>query len=90
MILAVALPLATAMFVVAMLLSAWRLLRGPGLPDRVLALDTLYINSLPLLILIGLQRDNTLYFEVAMVVSMLGFVSTVVLSKYIANGGIVR
>jgi multicomponent K+:H+ antiporter subunit F len=90
MILAIALPLSAAMFAAAMLLSAWRLLRGPGLPDRILALDTLYINSLPLLILIGIQRDSALYFEVALVVSMLGFVGTVVLSKYTADGGIVR
>ena len=90
MILAVALPVATAMLAAAMLLSAWRLLRGPGLPDRILALDTLYVVALPLLILIGIQRDSTLYFEVAMVIAMLGFVGTVVLSKYAAGGGIVR
>jgi multicomponent K+:H+ antiporter subunit F len=90
MFLAIALPLATAMLAAAMLLAAWRLVRGPGIPDRILALDTLYIDSLPLLILIGIQRDSALYFEVALVVSMLGFVGTVVLSKYAAGGGVVR
>ncbi len=88
--LAFALPLATAMFAAAMLLNAWRLLRGPAMPDRILALDTMYINALALLMLIGIQLDSTLYFEAAMVISMLGFVATVALSKFVANGGIVR
>jgi multicomponent K+:H+ antiporter subunit F len=90
MMLAFALPLATAMFAAAMLLNAWRLLRGPAMPDRILALDTMYINALALLMLIGIQLDSTLYFEAAMVISMLGFVATVALSKFVANGGIVR
>jgi multicomponent K+:H+ antiporter subunit F len=88
--LATALSLATTMLTVALLLSAWRLLRGPGLPDRILALDTLYINSLALLILIGIRFDSAVYFEVAMVISMLGFVGTVVLSKYLSRGDIVQ
>lgn len=88
--LATALPVATAMLALALLLSAWRLLRGPGLPDRILALDTLYINALALLILLGIHLDRTVYFEVAMVISMLGFVGTVVLSKYILRGNIIR
>ena len=88
--LAFALPLATAMFAAAMLLNAWRLLRGPAMPDRILALDTMYINALALLMLIGIQLDSPLYFEAAMVISMLGFVATVALSKFVATGGIVR
>jgi multicomponent K+:H+ antiporter subunit F len=88
--LATALSLSATMLTVALLLSAWRLLRGPGLPDRILALDTLYINSLALLILIGIRFDSAIYFEVAMVISMLGFVGTVVLSKYLSRGDIVQ
>ena len=84
------LPWAALLFALALALNLLRLARGPGVADRILALDTLYINSLPLLILIGIQRDSALYFEVALVVSMLGFVGTVVLSKYTADGGIVR
>ncbi len=84
------LTLAIGMLALALLLNAWRLLRGPGTPDRILALDTLYINSLALLILLGILFDSADYFEVAMVVSMLGFVGTVVLAKYLARGDIVR
>lgn len=82
------LPVAIGAFALAMLLACWRLLRGPGMPDRILALDTLYVNAIALLVLAGLQYDTTLYFEVALVISMLGFIGTVVLSKYLSHGGI--
>ena len=84
------LPWAIGAFVVALALSAWRLLRGPSLPDRILALDTLYINTLALLVLLGIQLRTELYFEAALVIAMLGFVSTVVLSKYVLRGDIVE
>lgn len=83
-------PWAIVGFVVAMLLAGWRLLRGPSLADRILALDTLYVNSMALLILVGLQFDTQLYFEAALVIAMLGFVGTVALSKYLLRGDIVE
>ena len=85
-----ALPLATGMFALVLLLNAWRLLRGPAMPDRILALDTLYVNSLALLILIGIRQDSTAYFEAALLISLLGFVSTVVLARFLARGDILR
>jgi len=88
MIISQVLPFAIGAFALALLLAAWRLLRGPDMPDRILALDTLYINSLALLVLAGLQYGTNLFFEVALVISMLGFVSTVVLSKFLSNGDI--
>lgn len=88
MIIAQVLPFALGAFALALLLAAWRLLRGPDLPDRILALDTLYINSLALLVLAGLQYGTVLYFEVALIISMLGFVGTVVLSKFLSHGDI--
>ncbi len=79
-----------ATFAVALALNAWRLLKGPSLPDRILALDTLYINALALLVLVGIQRGTTLYFESALIIAMLGFASTVVLSKWLLRGDIVE
>lgn len=67
-----------AAFVFAMALNARRLLTGPSLVDRILALDTLYIDTIALLVLLGIQRDTPLYFEAALVIAMLGFASTVV------------
>jgi multicomponent K+:H+ antiporter subunit F len=84
------LPWAIGAFAVALLLNTWRLLRGPALPDRVLALDTLYINTLALLILLGIQFNTALYFEAALLIAMLGFIGTVVMSKYLIRGDIVE
>ncbi len=74
----------------AMLMSLWRLLRGPSVPDRILALDTLYINTIALLILFGMHLDSSIYFEAALIIAMLGFVSTVMLSKYVMRRDIVQ
>ena len=89
-LLATVLPWAAGAFVVALVLSGWRLLRGPTLADRILALDTLYVNSVALLVLIGIYFDTALYFEVALIIAMMGFVSTVALAKYLLRGDIVE
>ena len=70
----------------AMLLAAWRVVRGPSTPDRVLALDTLYIDLVAAVVLLGLSRGTPLLFEAALVVSLLGFASTVALARYVARG----
>lgn len=74
----------------ATLLCGWRLLRGPSAIDRVLALDTLYINVVALVILLGIQRRTSLLFEAALVVAMLGFVSTVALARYLSRGDVIE
>ena len=90
MIVAAVLPYAIGAFTLALALNLYRLLRGPGLADRILALDTLYINSLALLILVGIRFDTALFFEAALVIAALGFVGTVVLSKFVIRGDIVE
>ncbi len=90
MILSVALPWLIGVFALSLLLAAYRLLAGPTLPDRVLALDTLYINACALLVLSGIYFGTALYFEAALLIGMLGFVGTVVLSKFILRGDIVE
>jgi multicomponent K+:H+ antiporter subunit G len=52
---------------VAILLCGWRLLRGPSAVDRVLALDTLYINVVAAIVLIGIERRSSILFEAALV-----------------------
>lgn len=85
-----ALNVAFAAFGLAFLLAAFRLLRGPSAPDRILALDTLYINALALLVLLGVAFGTFAYFEVALVIALLGFVGTACLSKYVSRGDIVE
>ncbi|MBR9828520.1 MAG: K+/H+ antiporter subunit F [Oceanospirillales bacterium] len=74
----------------ALILNLWRLLRGPDLSDRILALDTMYINSIALILLYGMHMRTALYFESALLIAMLGFVSTVALCKYLLRGDIIE
>ncbi|MDZ7592449.1 MAG: K+/H+ antiporter subunit F [Rubrivivax sp.] len=77
-------------FALALALNAWRLFRGPDLPDRILALDTLYINALALIVVLGLWLDTKAYFEAAMLIALLGFVGTAVMAKFVMRGDIVE
>lgn len=74
----------------ALALTAWRLLRGPEPTDRVLALDTLYVNTVGLVILLGLKLSSDLLFEAALVIAMLGFIATVALARFIARGDVIE
>ncbi len=79
-----------AMIGLSLLLNIWRLLVGPSVPDRILALDTMYINSIALIILYGMSMGTALYFEAALLIAMLGFVSTVAVCKYLLRGDIIE
>jgi multicomponent K+:H+ antiporter subunit F len=74
----------------AMLLATWRLLRGPTVPDRILALDTLSVTAIAELMLFGMHLNSAVYFEAALIIAMLGFGSTVVLSKFVLRRDIVE
>lgn len=77
-------------FSIALLLNLWRLFRGPDLPDRILALDTIYINSLALLVLFGIWHGTAFYFEAALLIAMLGFIGTVAAAKFLLRGDIIE
>ncbi|AOW76206.1 K+/H+ antiporter subunit F [Colwellia sp. PAMC 20917] len=79
-----------AMIGLSLLLNVWRLLMGPSIPDRILALDTMYINTIALIILYGMSMGTALYFEAALLIAMLGFVSTVAVCKYLLRGDIIE
>lgn len=87
---ALVLPWVMAAMTVAMVLNAYRLVRGPNLVDRALALDTLYVNTIAVLMLFGIRYDTQMFFEAALVVALLGFVSTIALGKYLARGKIIE
>ncbi|MEL0167704.1 K+/H+ antiporter subunit F [Halopseudomonas sp.] len=75
---------------VALLLTFARLIKGPDLPDRILALDTLYINGIALIMLLGLYLDSNLFFEAALLIAVMGFVSTVAIAKHLLRGNIIE
>ncbi|SMP52367.1 K+/H+ antiporter subunit F [Noviherbaspirillum suwonense] len=82
--------IASALLAAALLLNLYRLLRGPDLPDRIVALDTLYINAMALLVLFGIQQNSRAYFEIALLMAMVGFVGTAMLAKYLLRGDIIE
>ena len=88
--LATVIPVAYALVVLALLLSFSRLVRGPTAPDRILALDTLYVNTIALLVLHGIHLGSAVYFEAALLIAMMGFVGTVALCKYLLRGDIIE
>lgn len=71
-------------------LNLWRLLKGPTVGDRIVALDTMVINAIALIVLFGIAKANDTYFEAALLLAMVGFVSTVAYCKFMLRGDIVE
>ena len=82
--------LAPVALVVGQILSMVRLVIGPTSGDRILALDTMVINALGLVVVLGIHQGLKVYFEVTLLIAMLGFVSTVALARFILRGDIIE
>ncbi|WP_137133234.1 K+/H+ antiporter subunit F [Rhizobium sp. FKY42] len=89
-ILLTAVSLAQLIFALAMVIASVRMLRGPRAQDRIIALDTLYINAMLLLVTFGIGTGRTAYFEAALVIGMLGFVATVAMAKFLMRGEVIE
>ncbi|APX92099.1 K+/H+ antiporter subunit F [Halomonas sp. 1513] len=85
-----ALWISLALIVAALAMNVVRLARGPDIPDRLLALDTMYVNSIALIVLLGLWLNTKVYFEAAILIAMLGFVSTMAICRYLLRGDIIE
>jgi multicomponent K+:H+ antiporter subunit F len=81
---------AQLMLALAMACAAVRLAIGPRAQDRVLALDTLYVDAMLLILVFGIREGSTYYFEAALVIAMLGFVSTAALAKFLLRGEVIE
>ncbi|MED5611090.1 multisubunit potassium/proton antiporter, PhaF subunit [Pseudomonas delhiensis] len=88
--LAYVIPLCLALIALALLLTVARLVRGPSAADRILALDTLSVEAIALILLFGIWRGSGLYFEAALLIAVMGFVSTVALCKFLLRGDIIE
>jgi multicomponent K+:H+ antiporter subunit F len=85
-----ALYFALACVALSQLFAMWRLIKGPAIGDRVLALDTMSVNAVGLIVLLGMIGDTQIYFEAALVIAMLGFVSTVAYARFALRGDIIE
>ena len=77
-------------FALAMMFAAFRLLRGPSAQDRVLALDTFYINGMLTLLMLGIRSATTVYFDIALLIALFGFVGSVALAKFLLRGEVIE
>ncbi len=86
----IALIIAFGALALGQILSMVRLVLGPTSGDRILALDTMVINALGLVVVLGIHQGAQIYFEVSLLIAMLGFVSTVALARFILRGDIIE
>ncbi|MFN3643502.1 MAG: K+/H+ antiporter subunit F [Gemmobacter sp.] len=85
-----ALMFAFGCFSLGLLITLWRIVVAPGVPDRVLALDTMVINVIALTVLYGIWAGTTMYFEATLMFAMTGFISTVAYAKFMLRGDIIE
>ncbi len=85
-----AIDFASSCLMVAMVLVLIRLFRGPAAQDRVLALDTFYINGMLMLLVLGIRSASTAYFDMAMLIALFGFVSTMALARFLLRGEVIE
>jgi multicomponent K+:H+ antiporter subunit F len=75
---------------VSQLFALWRLLIGPGASDRILALDTLSVNAVALIVLLGIAMGTPILFEAALLIAMLGFISTVAYARFLLRRNVIE
>lgn len=85
-----ALGIAMLCLLVAMGLALVRLLRGPTAQDRVLAFDTLYVDAMLVLIVLGIAYRSSSYFEAALLISLLGFIGSTAMAKFLLRGEVIE
>jgi multicomponent K+:H+ antiporter subunit F len=89
-LLGAALYVAVGCYAAAMLLALVRLLKGPSAQDRVLALDTLYVNGMLTMLALGIRYASSMYFEAALLIALFGFVGSTALAKFLLRGEVIE
>ena len=84
------LTIAQILLALAMAAAIYRMIKGPRAQDRVLGLDSLYINAMLLTVVFGIRSGTTIYFEVALIIAVLGFASSVALAKFLMRGEVIE
>ncbi|WP_298843977.1 K+/H+ antiporter subunit F [uncultured Roseobacter sp.] len=86
----IAIIVAFVAVVIGQILAMVRLVIGPETGDRILALDTMVVNAIGLIVLLGISQGTGIYFEVSLIIAMLGFVSTVAYTRFVLRGDIIE
>lgn len=90
LVLPFAVGFALTCFALAMLCALIRLLRGPAAHDRILALDTIYINGMLSILMLGIGLGSALYFDIALLIALFGFVGSTALAKFLLRGEVIE
>jgi len=77
-------------YAMGLLCAAVRLWRGPTSPDRVLALDAMYVQAMLILLVLGIRFGSALYFDIALLMAMFGFVGSAVMAKFLLRGEVIE
>ncbi|NEU59269.1 monovalent cation/H+ antiporter complex subunit F [Halorussus sp. MSC15.2] len=72
------------------LLAGYRVIRGPTVPDRVVALDTIATNVVAIAALFAVATGQGLFVTVGLVLAIIGFISTIAVSQYVIEGDIIE
>jgi len=84
------LSMAQLLLALAMAAATYRMIKGPRAQDRVLSLDSLYVNAMLLMVVFGIRSGTTIYFEAALIIGILGFTSTLALAKFLMRGEVIE
>ncbi|WP_373870028.1 K+/H+ antiporter subunit F [Azorhizobium oxalatiphilum] len=85
-----AITLAQILLALAMVCASLRMLRGPRAQDRILGLDTFYVNTMLLFLTLGMRQGSNFYYEAAVSIALLGFVGTVASAKFLMRGEVIE
>jgi multicomponent K+:H+ antiporter subunit F len=86
----ISLVIAFVAVAISQIMAMARLIVGPSVGDRILALDTMVVNAIGLIVLLGISQGTQVYFEVSLLIAMLGFVSTVAYARFVLRGDIIE
>lgn len=89
-ILSWALPITLAMLAISMLMVIIRLLIGPSAQDRILALDCVFVLGMYVMLSLSMYYESTAYFEAALLIALLGFVSSTAMAKFLLRGEVIE
>jgi multicomponent K+:H+ antiporter subunit F len=82
--------MAQVILAAAMVAAVYRLVLGPRAQDRILSLDAFYLSAMLMLIVFGIRLGTTIYFEISLIIALLGFVGTVALAKFLMRGEVIE
>ncbi len=89
-LLTLSLRIALSCLLLAMAFALVRILRGPEPEDRILAFDCLTVNAMLLMLTLGLSYGSATYLEAALLIALLGFVSTTAMAKFVLRGEVIE